>query len=275
MLLENGIMAVSRRHALAYHERVAALQFAKVIRADDDEGDTDIEIGPDDIQNGIALVNITGPMVSFYAPKNPWITSTTRLTSVINMLARDPSCKGLVIHVDSGGGMLSGSDDLYRAIRDFGKPTAAMVQCACSAAYYAIAGADKIYAAPLAEVGSLGTYCVLADTTKMLEQDGVKLTLVSSGPLKGAGADGSITEPLVSMEQRLIDVATDQFKSDVVAGRGAAVGEMFTGGVWFAKEAEARPLCELGTMQDCLRHVAELASAREQFSAVLARTSGR
>jgi hypothetical protein len=79
--------------------------------------------------------------------------------------------------------------------------------------------ADKVWGNEIALVGSIGTYCVLEDDSKMQEEIGIKLTVVSTGPYKGLGADGKVTEQLISDVQREIDDLNERFLVAVAAGR--------------------------------------------------------
>jgi ClpP class serine protease len=57
-------------------------------------------------------------------------------------------------------------------------------------------------------------------TRKLQEEIGIKLTVVSTGPFKGLGADGKVTDQLVSDVQREIDDLNERFLVAVAAGRG-------------------------------------------------------
>ena len=222
-----------------------------------------------ELQNGIATLTISGPMLGIDLCPNPIVFSTPRGTAFVREMAANPECKGLLIEVASGGGDVSGVQELCAAIRSFGKPVAAYIHCACSAAYWAISGAGKIYGGRTSQVGSLGTYAVLCDYSKELEQEGIKLHLVSTGEMKGAGADGVITEAYIEQVRGIVTGINDEFKADVASGRGVETAALFDGRVWLAKDPAARPLCEIGTKEDAVRFVADV-MARAAYSKALA-----
>jgi len=273
----NSIVGVAPAYIADYAERVKAFDY-KAAFAFEFEDVTEDGSTVAKYSNGVAIESIVGPMVGMDIPVNPYITSSTNMARRIRGYANDPECKGLLIHCDSGGGSVAGVDELASAVAAFSasKPCAAHVTCSCSAAYWAISGASKIYADKLAYVGSLGVYCVLEDITGMLEKAGIKLTVVSTGEMKGAGADGSVTDPMIEQQQRIVDQINEAFKAAVKAGRKADTDALFTGGVWLAQESAARPLCDIGTKDDAVRYVTnEIASgALRSRAKELARPAG-
>lgn len=258
-------------------ERLAAFQRVSVKASewmdDNDEGET-----PEapQIINGIAQISINGPMMGCWLPDNPWCCSTTRLTEMVNAFAAMPECKGLLISVNSGGGEITGVPELSAAVKAFAskKPCAAYVTCACSAAYWAICGASKIYAGELSEIGSLGVYAVLTDWSKANENEGITQHLVSSGDLKGAGANGVVTDAEIEQVRGLIGMAAEKFKSDVSASRGD-VSSIFTGAVWFAGMPDARQLCDIGMKSECVRYVVDAVEAASIRARLAGAASGR
>ena len=79
--------------------------------------------------------------------------------------------------------------------------------------------AEAVWANEIAMVGSIGTYCVLQDDTKMQDAIGIKLTVVSTGAYKGLGADGKVSDQLISDVQREVNDLNERFLVAVAAGR--------------------------------------------------------
>ena len=81
-----------------------------------------------------------------------------------------------------------------------------------------------------------------ADTSKAAELEGVKAHLVTTGPLKGAGADGvPVTDEHIAAWQTEVDAVMEAFGGTVRKGRGmsaAQFSKVATGGIWTAKEAK-------------------------------------
>jgi signal peptide peptidase SppA len=154
------------------------------------------------------------------------LTSMTQLATTIRSAAMDPAISAIVLDVDSPGGTVQGVQELADVI--YGaraqKPVAAVANsCAASAAYWVASQAGELYAAPGAEVGSIGVYTMHADVSEALKQDGVAVSLVSAGKYKtettpygplGADARANI--------QNTVDQYYDAFVRAVARGRGAS-----------------------------------------------------
>ena len=191
-----------------------------------------------------AVISISGYMIDGPSWLADYGFAVTRdITKAVDIAARDRSVSEIILLPKSPGGSTSGMADLGDSIaRAAGiKPVRAAVQgMAASAAYYAIASATRISAGRMDIVGSIGTYAVLYDTSKAMEQEGIKPVLVSSGGVKGAGADGVITPAVVESMQRMIDSITNDFKQTVSLGRKLSFQQaeaLATGEIWSGAEA--------------------------------------
>jgi ClpP class serine protease len=112
---------------------------------------------------------------------------------------------------------------------------------AASAAYWLASQTDHIEANATAQVGSIGVYSVMVDSSQAYEDAGIRVHVVRSGSHKGSGVEGSpITPEDISEEQRMIDQLSHMFAATVARGRGltpAQVAELATGQVWLAADA--------------------------------------
>lgn len=96
----------------------------------------------------------------------------------------DPSVEGVVLVVDSPGGVASPSEELYLQVARTAEqmPVVATVgTAATSGAYYAVAPADEIYVKPSSSVGSVGVYLMTPEQVDPLEE------IIQSGPDKLSG----------------------------------------------------------------------------------------
>lgn len=157
-------------------------------------------------------------------------TSTEILGQQIRAALADETVKAIVLDIDSPGGTVSGTEEIAREI--YGsrgiKPIVAQVNsCAASAAYWIATAADEIAATPSARAGSIGVYSIHEDISKMLEQEGVRTTLISSSPEK---VDGNEFEPLSESAradiQRSVDYSNAAFVKAVARGRGVSQAEV-------------------------------------------------
>lgn len=199
----------------------------------------------------IAVAHLSGTMTKS-APSFGG-TSTVQLRHDIRKAAADPNIQGILLKVDSPGGTTGGTSELAAEVKRArrSKPLWALADgLMASAAYWAASHADAIYATdPTAVVGSIGTYGAVVDSSQAAEKAGVKVHLITTGPLKGAGAiDGApVTAEQVAHYQRLAETLQGFFDADVKAGRGMTPKQLETvrsGGVYTAGEAQGLKLID-------------------------------
>ena len=200
-------------------------------------------------------------------PVNGLIESSAVFNETLIRLRRDDSIQAIIIRVDSGGGGAAASQEMYMEVARTAKVkpvVGSMGGVAASGGYYLLAACTKIMAAPATVTGSIGVIATIPDLHRLLEKLGVKVQILRSGSLKGAGIP---SRPLSEAEranlQELIDQTYDQFVSDVAKGRhmkyeqvkALANGGVFTG----AKARELGLVDELGNFQDAVKLAARLA----------------
>lgn len=180
----------------------------------------------------------------------------------IDDMINDDHNKGMVIYVDTPGGSVYATDELYYKIKEYkktGRPVySAMGSMAASGGYYMSAPCDKIIANRNCWTGSIGvTIGTLYDITGFLDKLGVKTVTITSGKNK---AMGSVADPLTKEQkaifQGLVDDAYMQFVDVVATGRDmkvAQVKKVADGRVYTAKQAKANGLIDdIGTLQDAV-----------------------
>ena len=181
----------------------------------------------------------------------------------IEDMAKDDRNLGLVLYLNTPGGSVYASDEVYFAIKDYQEKTkrpvyASMQSMAASGGYYISAPCDKIYANRNAFTGSIGvTMGTMYDLTGLLDKLGIKTQTITAGENK---AMGSSTEEL-SQEQYeiykgLVDEAYEQFTGLVAEGRDMdikKVKKLADGRIYTARQAKENGLIdEIGTYQECL-----------------------
>lgn len=193
--------------------------------------------------SGTRTLNMSGPMLH----KPPaWLaewgidhTDTLGLAAQVAQADADPSVKSIVIHADTPGGMVGGVPELADAISATRKRVEVRVDgMLASAGVWAASGADSITATRSSEVGSIGVYTVRVDNSEALASRGLKVYLVSSGGVKGGGADGKVTPDMLAEDARIIGQLRDQFVAAVNAGRGRDLSDRATGAMWLASDAQ-------------------------------------
>jgi ClpP class serine protease len=178
------------------------------------------------VVDNVAVISIEGTLVH----KGKWIGSSSGDTSYegiqtqVMRAGRDRSIKGVVFEVDSFGGEAAGAFDTADMIAELSavKPTIAiMTDFAFSGGYLLGAAARQMVLPEGGGVGSIGVVTMHVDFSKQLAQEGINVTILSSGARK---AEGNPFEPLpadVAARIRLeLDKGRDQFAEAVGRYRG-------------------------------------------------------
>lgn len=182
----------------------------------------------------------TGPKVGLIDIIGPIYDARDWVEEIDEFRERD-NIKAIVIRLDSPGGAVAASQELYEAIRrarDEKPVVASMGNVAASGAYYAALGADSIVANPGSTTGSIGVIMELLVLRELMDTIGIESEVIKSGDLKDAG---NPARPLTNRErdyfQDYIDNAYAEFVEVVGLERGLspertedlADGRVFTG----------------------------------------------
>lgn len=183
----------------------------------------------------------------------------------------------IVLDVDSPGGMVDLVPEtaaVVRAARDV-KPVVAVANTdAASAAYWLASQASELVVTPSGMVGSIGVLTAHEDMSGMLEQAGVKTTLIHAGRFK---VEGNPYEPLGDEArdaiQEMVDEFYAMFVADAAAGRGASVSDVRSGFgegrmVTAARAVELGMADRVGTLADAVGRAAQLAQTPRGRSAL-------
>lgn len=203
------------------------------------------------VESGVAHLQLRGPMM----PRVPWIftalgieaTSTEGLRDAIAIADADESVHGIVLHVDSPGGTVSGTPELADAIASAQTPIVAHAQgIMASAAYWVASQASRVTASTSALAGSIGAFAVVADTSRLFAEAGIKVHVLRSGEHKGAGVAGDdVTAAQLAQMQATVDTAADMFIDAIAQARDVpGLAELADGRVFFAADAAEHQLID-------------------------------
>jgi protease-4 len=203
-----------------------------------------------------ALVFILGRGAAFFSRSVPFVggaeIGVVRITGVIlssreaiqelRLLEDDPKIKAIILRINSPGGAVVPSQDVYEEVekaRKKGKPVIASIgTVGASGAYYIASACDKIMASPGSLTGSIGVIMELAQFQELMKKIGIQSEVMKSGALKDSG---SPFRPMTSVEktylQGILDEMHGRFILDVAKGRQIPVdvltpladGRVFTG----------------------------------------------
>ncbi len=154
---------------------------------------------------------------------NGVITESEQIIQQMLKFRDNPRVKAIVIRIDSPGGTVGASQELFQEIHriDQKKPViVSMGSVAASGGYYAAVGARTIVANPGTITGSIGVIMKIPNLKKLMEKIGIGTTVIKSGKLKDLG---SISRPLTPEEQAVLKGVMDdihqQFMEDVASNR--------------------------------------------------------
>ena len=185
----------------------------------------------------------------------------------------DDRVKGLIVRVNSPGGTVSASDQIYKEICKFreeeNKPVVAFMQgVAASGGYYTSVACEKIIAEPTTITGSIGVISLYFVVQELLEDKlGVLPITVKSGQKKDWPSSFRAPSPeeLQYMRDKVITPAYERFVQVVAEGRKASltpdnVRELADGSIFGAQEAlEVKLIDDIGYLDEAIELIKSLA----------------
>jgi protease-4 len=161
-----------------------------------------------------------------------FIAGSSRTTELFKRVGESSAVSGVVISINSPGGTTTGSEELYRSIRQLAdkKPLVAFVDgTAASGGYITAIAADHIVARETSLVGSIGVLFQYPDASGLLGQLGLKVEEVKSAPLKAEPSPFKPTSPEARAAlQQVVNDTYDWFKRLVRDRRSMSDQELAT-----------------------------------------------
>ena len=219
-------------------------------------------------KNGIAIIDLYGP-IAFPQYSNDYMPMAANLTlEQLDQIRQDTYVKGLLIRINSPGGTVAASQEIYNAIKriksELNIPIVAQIgDIGASGAYYAALGSDTIFANPGSLVGSIGVIIGNLSIHKLAEKHGIDYKVYKSGPYKDLL---SMWRPASDSEdtllQDVIDNVYDQFKQAFIESRKIshekatqlAQGQIYTG----LQALDHDMIDKIGGYHDALTYIGEL-----------------
>ncbi|MGI9558099.1 MAG: signal peptide peptidase SppA [Thermodesulfobacteriota bacterium] len=171
-----------------------------------------ISVFAEDRRGKIAVLNIEGIVLS-----------SGGYTEAVREIERNGSFKALVVRIDSPGGSVAASQEIYSLVKRLSEKmpvVASMGNVAASGGYYIACGAQTIFANPGTLTGSIGVIATFANYKELLSWAKVDFEVIKTGDLKDTGTPlraltGSEREYL----QKVMDDALGQFQEAVSQSR--------------------------------------------------------
>ena len=192
----------------------------------------------------------------------------------LDRMERDTSVRAVVVRLDSPGGGVAASQEIYEAVKklreDGKKPVVASFGgVAASGAYYVACAADSIVANAGTLTGSIGVIMMFPNTEDLFRKVGIRFETVKTGKYKDIG---NMWRPMTDDERKLLqDVLSnvyDQFVDAIIEGRSMvkedvlpyADGRIFSGD----QALQYGFVDRLGDLDDAIRLAGEMAGISGQ-----------
>ncbi len=221
--------------------------------------------------DAVAIIYVEGPIV-MGKPESDFSSSgiaySETIVKYLRDAGKDSSVKAIVLRIESPGGSVVASREIYDAImaaRTTGKPIiASFGEVAASGGYYIAAAAHKIYAHPATMTGSIGVISIIPNLEGLTEKIGVKMIVVKSGPHKDESYGyRDLTPEEREIWQKMIDEAYFDFVDIVAKGRHLdveRVKQLADGRIYTGKQAKEVGLAdELGNLDAAVDAAAKMA----------------
>jgi protease-4 len=196
------------------------------------------------------------------------ILSSDAAVKQLRMLREDESVAGVLLRVDSPGGAVAPSQEIFHEVmkfRDVKKPlVASFGNVAASGGYYVACGARRVFANPGSITGSIGVIFSFPKYYKLLDKLGISMEVLKSGEAKDMG---SPQREMTPEEKKLFaGILTDiheQFIADVCRARSLSADSLrpiADGRIMTGRQALRSGLVDtLGSLQDAADYLRKLA----------------
>lgn len=200
---------------------------------------------------------------------NGVIMNGKKFLSQLKKYKKDESVKAIVIDINSPGGAVGPSQEIYLEIQRAKLETKKPIVCVstgliASGGYYSALACDKIIVAPGTMIGSIGVIMEFANLEKLYDWAKVSRYTITSGKFKDSGSEyRAMRDDEKKLFQDMINEVYEQFKNAVIKSRGLdekIVSEYADGRVMTGTTAVKLKFAdEEGTFEDAVRMAAQLA----------------
>jgi protease IV len=181
------------------------------------------------------------------------ILSPQPVVGELKKFADDSSIKAIILHINSPGGGVAASEEIYREVKRIRsekkkKIVVSIETVGASGAFYVASASDKIYADEGSVVGSIGVIAQWVNYGDLLKWAKLKDVVIKTGEFKDTGNPArDLTPAEQAYMQSLIDNMFGQFIQAVADGRGLKyddVKAIANGKVWTGQQALSMKLID-------------------------------
>lgn len=198
----------------------------------------------------IGVVKVEGTIMNTSSSNSLFSSDDTynhkKTLEYIDNMTKSSTNKGILLYVNSPGGGVYESDELYLKLKQYKEKTKRpiwtyMGSQACSGGYYISMASDKIYANRNTWTGSIGVIISLTNVKGLYDKLGIKEIDITSGPNKAMGSGGlDMSDEQHEILQGMVDESYEQFTAVVAEGRKMdinTVKQIADGRIYTAKQA--------------------------------------
>jgi protease IV len=209
----------------------------------------------------VGVVEVSGP-----------ISDSKKILKELREFAESDSIKAIVVRIDSPGGAVGPSQEIYAAVRklkDKKHVVVSMGSIAASGGFYIACGGEKIYANPGTLTGSIGVIFTFYNVQGLLKWAGVQVSPLTAGKMKDAGSPfKEMTADERAYFRGVLDDVHDQFIQAVADGRGLSVDQvkpLADGRVFTGRQAKEMKLVDaLGGLEDAVAEAGRMGGIKGQ-----------
>lgn len=178
----------------------------------------------------VAVIPLHGSLINRFNSSWTFLTGYKFIRNAINMALGDSEIETIVLDVNSNGGEVCGCFEIANFIKEAKniKPIHAVVDGGCYSAAYAIASAcSTITTTPSSGVGSIGVVAVHASYEKMLDNEGIAVTIIQAGDKKTDGTPyKNLTDSAKTDIQQRVNDNYAEFTALVANNRNLSVDDV-------------------------------------------------
>ncbi|WP_271253865.1 signal peptide peptidase SppA [Pseudanabaena sp. Chao 1811] len=216
----------------------------------------------------LELVSLDGVITGARASASGAMAVRDRLRELIE----EDSVKGVLLSINSPGGTVGASKELYAAVKDLSekKPVVvSMLDQATSGGYYTASSATKIYANAGTLTGSIGVILSGFNAKELLSKVGIQAQTIKTGPYKDIFSSfRDLSDPERQLLQDLLQSTYQEFITDVAKGRKLdleVVRKLADGRIYTGSQAKENKLVDaIGTLDEAVVDLRTL--ARKKFN---------
>jgi len=217
-------------------------------------------------KEGVGLVEVKG-----------MILDSKETIRQLRYYLKQDGVKALVLRVDSPGGVVAPSQEIYEEVKKFAakkKIIVSMGSLAASGGYYISAPATMIYANPGTITASIGVILKLSNIEALMDKIGIKSYTLKTGKYKDSGSPlREFSAEDRAMLQSVIDNTHEQFIRAVAEGRKLPIEEIrkiADGRILSGEQAKGFKLVDrLGTLQDAIEEAGKQAGIKGEPEVIL------